>query len=60
MSEVLYPIAGYHDSHTPIDICDLWQIPPEIFVALNHEFRFVADGAASKLNYLLPTYLTEQ
>lgn len=60
MSEVLQSVAGYHDSHTPIDIRDLWQTPPEIFAALNREFRFVADVAASKLNHLLPTYLTEQ
>lgn len=60
MSEVLQSVAGYHDSHTPIDIRDLWQTPPEIFAALNREFRFVADVAASKFNHLLPNYLTEQ
>lgn len=59
MSEVLQSVAGYHDSHTPIDIRDLWQTPPEIFAALNREFRFIADVAASNLNHLLPIYLTE-
>lgn len=51
---------GYHDSHTDLDIRDLWQTPPEIFAALNRDFRFVADVAASAHNHLLPVYFTEQ
>jgi len=59
MSEALSQAAGYHDSHTPIDIRDLWKTPPEIFAALNHDYRFVADVAASAQNHLLQRYFTE-
>lgn len=59
MSE-LVASRGYHGSHTDIDIRDLWQTPPEIFAALNNDFRFVADVAASAQNHLLPVYFTEQ
>lgn len=59
MSEELVSVAGYHDSHTPIDIRDLWQTPPEIFAALHNEFRFSCDVAASATNHLLPFYFSE-
>ena len=59
MSEAI-PGRGYHDSHTALDIRDLWQTPPEIFAALNRDFRIVADVAASANNHLLTVYLTEQ
>lgn len=39
---------------------DLWRTPPEVFNALNREFEFVADMAASKENALLPMYFTEE
>ncbi|HAB24645.1 MAG TPA: phage N-6-adenine-methyltransferase [Pantoea sp.] len=53
-------MSDYGGSSTPVDIRDLWQTPPEIFAALNRDFRFVADVAASAQNHLLPTYFTEQ
>jgi len=52
-------ISDYGGSSTPADIRDLWQTQPEIFAALNRDFRFVADVAASAQNHLLPTYFTE-
>ncbi|MDU5780278.1 MAG: phage N-6-adenine-methyltransferase [Pantoea sp.] len=59
MSEAI-PRRGYHDSHTNLDIRDLWQTPLEVFAALNRDFRFVADVAASEHNHLLPVYFTEK
>lgn len=51
--------SGYHDSQTPREIKDWWRTPPAIFAALNHEFHFAADVAASDENHLLPLYFTE-
>ena len=36
-----------------------WQTPPNIFEALNAEFKFAADMAADDENRLCPMYLTE-
>ncbi|WP_130834291.1 phage N-6-adenine-methyltransferase [[Erwinia] mediterraneensis] len=59
MPDEIRPISGYHDSQTPPAHRDNWQTPPEIFAALNRDFRFVADVAASAQNNLLPVYFTE-
>lgn len=53
-------MSDYTGSNTPIDIRNLWQTPPEIYAALNREFNFIGDAAASDLNHLHPKYLTEQ
>lgn len=37
-----------------------WQTPPDLFDALNREFRFTLDAAASEENALAPTYFTEE
>lgn len=47
-------------SNTPAEIKDLWRTPPEIFHALNAEFNFVLDAAASAANALCRHYITEQ
>lgn len=38
---------------------DCWRTPPEIYAALNAEFSFVGDVAASDKNHLHENYLTE-
>ena len=53
-------VNDYGGSATPPEHRDSWQTPPEIFAALNRDFRFVADVAASAQNHLLPVYFTEQ
>lgn len=47
-------------SNTPAEIKDLWRTPPEIFHALNAEFNFVLDAAASIDNSLCRHFITEQ
>lgn len=47
-------------SFTPKNIRDLWQTPKEIFGALNWEFRFDLDVAASEKNALTPDFLDEK
>ncbi|ENZ8428193.1 phage N-6-adenine-methyltransferase [Klebsiella aerogenes] len=47
-------------SNTPTEIKDLWRTPPEIFHALNAEFCFVLDAAASASNALCKNYITEE
>lgn len=47
-------------SNTPTEIKDLWRTPPEIFHALNAEFNFVLDAAASSENALCKRYITEE
>ena len=39
---------------------DSWRTPPEVFLALDQEFRFCMDMAASPENALCPHFLTEQ
>jgi len=53
-------VTDFTGSHTPADIRDLWQTPPEIFAALHKEFNFGIDVAASDANHLLPFYFTEK
>ncbi|MEQ9830578.1 phage N-6-adenine-methyltransferase [Pectobacterium versatile] len=51
---------SYHDSTTPKESRDTWCTPPEIYAALDREFHFVGDVAASDTNHLHLTYLTEK
>lgn len=53
-------MSDYTGSNTPIDVRDLWQTPMDLFLALDREFHFSADIAASDANHLLPIYLTEK
>lgn len=39
---------------------DDWRTPPAIFAALNAEFRFTVDAAASPANALLPRFWTRE
>ena len=47
-------------SNTPAEHKDLWQTPPEIFRALNAEFQFQLDAAASPHNALCRKYITAE
>lgn len=47
-------------SNTAPEHKDAWRTPPEIFLALNAEFSFVLDAAASPDNKLCARYITEQ
>lgn len=51
---------SYHDSTTPKESRDTWCTPPEIYHALNREFHFVGDVAASDANHLNRVYLTQE
>lgn len=52
--------SDFGGSSTPPEHRDSWRTPPEIFAALNAEFRFVGDVAASDSNALHHHYLTER
>lgn len=60
--EILKPTLAndYGGSTTPPEHRDSWRTPPEIFAAVNAEFRFVGDVAASDVNALHHHYLTER
>lgn len=47
-------------SNTAPEDKDCWRTPPEIYAALNREFNFVGDVAASASNHLHHFYLTEK
>ena len=53
-------MSDYGGSATPAAERDLWQTPMEIFTALNLEFGFQLDAAASSSNAKCAHYLTEQ
>lgn len=57
--ELKHP-ADYGGSTTPVDIRDLWQTPPQIYSALNAEFGFSVDLAASAVNRLHENYVTSE
>lgn len=40
-------------------VTDLWRTPKQVFNALNREFEFVADMAASEENCLIPLHYSE-
>ena len=47
-----------YKSHTPESDRDSWQTPPWLFAALNAEFCFALDAAASSENALCPLHFT--
>lgn len=53
-------MSDYGGSNTPVEQRDCWRTPPEIFAALNAEFNFQLDAAASEHNTLCPFFITEQ
>ncbi len=52
-------MTDYGGSKTPKNERDYWQTPIEIFNALDREFGFWLDAAASESNALCAHYLTE-
>ncbi|MGL4468409.1 MAG: phage N-6-adenine-methyltransferase [Plesiomonas shigelloides] len=52
--------ADYTGSNTPESIRDLWQTPKQVFNALNGEFNFACDVAASDKNKLCAQWITEE
>ncbi|PHM29108.1 phage N-6-adenine-methyltransferase [Xenorhabdus budapestensis] len=52
--------ADFGGSNTPPKFKDLWQTPLPLFKALDLEFRFTLDAAASDQNTLCAHYLTER
>ncbi|MDX7992630.1 phage N-6-adenine-methyltransferase [Xenorhabdus littoralis] len=52
--------TDYGGSNTPTEFRDLWQTPLPLFTALNLEFDFYLDAAASANNTLCANYLTER
>lgn len=48
-----------HKSNTDPSIRDLWQTPPKLFKALNNEFGFTLDVAASADNHLCSNYFDD-
>ncbi|HBS7908561.1 TPA: phage N-6-adenine-methyltransferase [Klebsiella pneumoniae] len=52
-------MTDYGGSKTPKNERDYWQAPIEIFNALDREFGFWLDAAASESNALCAHYLTE-
>lgn len=50
----------YTGSHTPVEQRNLWQTPPPLFAALNAEFCFPLDAAASADNALCSRFITEE
>ncbi|PHM37137.1 phage N-6-adenine-methyltransferase [Xenorhabdus innexi] len=53
-------MTDYGGSNTPKALRDLWQTPLPLFKALNLEFKFYLDAAASAGNALCAHYFTEQ
>ncbi|WP_340608040.1 phage N-6-adenine-methyltransferase [Xenorhabdus bharatensis] len=53
-------MADFGGSNTPPEFKDLWQTPLPLFKALNLEFKFTLDVAASAQNALCTHYLTER
>ncbi|EOZ1711777.1 phage N-6-adenine-methyltransferase [Yersinia enterocolitica] len=53
-------MSDFGGSHTPDNLKDLWMTPADIFTALDIEFGFYLDAAASHKNALCAHYLTEQ
>lgn len=53
-------MADYTGSNTPVNIKDKWQTPLFLFNALDKEFGFKIDVAASDDNALCHNYFTEE
>ncbi|WP_222423614.1 DNA N-6-adenine-methyltransferase, partial [Yersinia kristensenii] len=45
-------MSDFGGSHTPDNLKDLWMTPDDIFAALDLEFAFYLDAAASHKNAL--------
>lgn len=52
--------SDYIDSHTPIDIRDLWQTPRWLFETALHGEEFAVDIASSHLNHLCRDFITKE
>ncbi|MEX0445975.1 phage N-6-adenine-methyltransferase [Xenorhabdus sp. SGI246] len=52
--------TDFGGSNTPKELRNLWQTPLSLFKALNLEFKFTLDAAASAQNTLCTRYLTER
>ena len=53
-------MTDYGGSKTPESLRDTWRTPPEIFAALNAEFIFQMDAAASEENRLCRLFISEE
>ncbi|WP_313707938.1 phage N-6-adenine-methyltransferase [Atlantibacter hermannii] len=53
-------MTDYGGSKTPESLRDTWRTPPEIFEALNAEFIFQMDAAASEQNRLCRLFISEE
>ncbi|EKN4687967.1 phage N-6-adenine-methyltransferase [Yersinia ruckeri] len=53
-------MSDFGGSNTPESLKDLWQTPIDIFTALDLEFGFYLDAAASHQSALCARYLTER
>lgn len=53
-------MSDYTGSNTPPEHRDSWRTPPEIFAALNAEFIFQLDAAATEQNRLCRLFISEQ
>ncbi|ENG6270450.1 adenine methyltransferase, partial [Yersinia enterocolitica] len=53
-------MSDFGGSHTSDNLKDLWMTPADIFTALDIEFGFYLDVAASHKSALCARYLTEQ
>ncbi len=51
-------MTDFTGSNTPAEHRDSWRTPPEIFAALNAEFVFQLDAAASEKPTMSAFYLT--
>ena len=53
-------MSDYTGSNTPVEQRNLWQTPIPLFVALDAEFCFTLDAAASRDNALCNRYITAE
>lgn len=53
-------MSDYGGSTTPPEHRDSWRTPPELFAALNAEFCFQLDAAASEENHLCNMWIGEE
>ncbi|KMK11699.1 adenine methyltransferase [Pluralibacter gergoviae] len=53
-------MTDYTGSNTPVEQRNLWQTPRPLFEALNAEFSFVLDAAASAENALCRRFITAE
>ncbi|MDF7681214.1 phage N-6-adenine-methyltransferase [Enterobacteriaceae bacterium ESL0689] len=59
-AEAIQARPCFGGSNTPTPLRNLWQTPPEIFAALNAEFIFQLDAAASAYNTLCHKFITAE